>query len=100
MSLYCCDELVPAHVDQEEHGHNDKANAHHNELQKICDQHGKHSAEDRVNSHTDEQDGHGKFKILHVESAHDHQELAARSQEHAHVEQASEDDDDSRSPSN
>src|SRR5439155_4658806 len=77
-----------------------QADAHDDELQEVGDEHGEHPAEDSVNRDADEQRGHGDFEIFHVEPAHEHEKLAARPQEHAHVEQATQDNDYASRPAN
>jgi hypothetical protein len=91
-------EVETADVDQHQHGGDDDAGAHHEKLQVIGHEHREHAAERGVKEDEPEQDGHDPLEPRWRHAGGPDEELAAKPQEDAHVEQAAEHDEEAREP--
>ena len=108
MRLHGVDQRAPADVAQDQEGDHQQSGAHHHELQEVGHQHREHAPQHRVDGDQQEQRRHRDLEQVRGHPAtgarggartrHLQQELAARPQEHAHVQQAAEHDDHAGGP--
>ena len=92
------DNRRPADSAQNQIGHGEQPDTHHDELQKIGDQHREHPPDDGIDRHHQQQSGHGDHQVTLVHTADEYQKLAADPQKHPHVQQSTQYNHHTRQP--
>src|SRR5207344_1904597 len=82
------DDIVPTGVVNRVNRHHDRGHRQQDILNEIRDDHGHNPADDRIDEFQQQNCRHDRNEVPAIDSAHDGQEFAFDLQEHAHVEDA------------